>query len=412
MERNQHIVLLTPGQPSSNPRMLKEAIAFSNAGYIVTVVYCFWAHWAHHADAIIKERYPGIQWIEVGGNPYNKRWPYLYTRIRYRLYRWLCTKFSHNLFLAERAELRAFSEMNRIAVRLNPDIYVAHNLGALAVAGRAAKKQHTAFAFDAEDFHRGQSQQHALSFKRAVQIEQYWMPKASYISAASPLIAEKYQKATGTTATVVNNVFSIKFLAPRVQVAGQPIRLFWFSQTVGRERGLEDIIKALGLLPRDSFSLTLMGDATDEVKTYFQSLMHQSAGDTNALYFLEPVEPDSVFRIAQSYDIGLALEPGRDQNNQIALSNKIFSYMLAASAIIFSATPAQQQFFQLHPTIGWIYPCGDVQALAHQLLLICSNPSDLAERKRNAWQLAKEKYNWEIEQQKLLRLIESVHKDA
>ena len=49
------IAILTTGQPSTNPRMLKEYISLKKANYDVKVFYCFWQEWATKADATLFE---------------------------------------------------------------------------------------------------------------------------------------------------------------------------------------------------------------------------------------------------------------------------------------------------------------------------------------------------------------------
>src|ERR1017187_2996597 len=61
------ICLLTPGQPSTNPRLVKEADALATAGFDVTVVYAHWESWATKADAALLAT---RKWshIRVGGD--------------------------------------------------------------------------------------------------------------------------------------------------------------------------------------------------------------------------------------------------------------------------------------------------------------------------------------------------------
>ena len=87
LKQKSKVVLMALGQPSTNPRLLKEALWFSNIGYEVHVLYCFWAKWGHHSDKKIFARYPSIKWKEIGGNPYSKKLLFLYTRIRFKLFR-------------------------------------------------------------------------------------------------------------------------------------------------------------------------------------------------------------------------------------------------------------------------------------------------------------------------------------
>jgi len=46
------IVLITTGQPSCNPRVVKEADALSAAGHEVTVIYNYYIGWADENDQL------------------------------------------------------------------------------------------------------------------------------------------------------------------------------------------------------------------------------------------------------------------------------------------------------------------------------------------------------------------------
>src|SRR5215469_5721617 len=51
-----HVCLITPGHLATNPRIVKEADALSDAGYKVTVIAADFLDWAHRADAEFAER--------------------------------------------------------------------------------------------------------------------------------------------------------------------------------------------------------------------------------------------------------------------------------------------------------------------------------------------------------------------
>lgn len=407
MPGDKHIVFVTTGQPSSNPRMTKEAIALANAGYKVTVLYSFWVAWAYKQDIEIIKNNNKVNWIEVGGNPINKKRTYFYSRLCHKFYR-ILSSWLPLLVFEVRAEMRTYNAMLRIASQLNADLYVAHNLGALAVAGKAALRRQIFLGFDAEDFHRGQTHENSREYKRTKLIEDKYLPAASYITAASPLIAAAYKKLYSIEPVVINNVFSSKYLVKAVKPVIKPVKLFWFSQTVGHQRGLEDIIQALRVFPSGVFELTVLGYCSVEMKLYLQELGRQTNDDVTEIKFLDPVHPDEIFSIAATHDIGFATEPGRDENNRIALSNKLFTYLLAGNAVILSATPAQLLFYNENPDIGTVYQCGDINGLAAVLKRYIKEPELIMHQKKAALQLAAEKYNWEKEQQILLNCIRPI----
>jgi len=90
------ICIITTGQPSTNPRVVKEADALAEDGYEVIVLGAFWSKWALQYDkTILKSR----KWVfhYVGGVPDINPFKYLYTRARNRISIRLLKIFSQNL---------------------------------------------------------------------------------------------------------------------------------------------------------------------------------------------------------------------------------------------------------------------------------------------------------------------------
>jgi glycosyltransferase involved in cell wall biosynthesis len=400
------------GQLSTNPRLLKEALWFNEKGYEVHVLYCFWSKWGYSADKNIIANFPSIIWKEIGGNPFTNKIVYFFTRFRFKIFRILGSRFPSSLFWAERSVCRCFNELYKSGSAINASLYIAHNLGALPVVGKIATILKKAFVFDAEDFHRGQYKTGLLVFSQSSLIENYWMPKAALVTAASPFIAAKYKELLGIDSLVINNVFSIKN-APVIRPNSTPIvKLFWFSQTVGKGRGLEDILTALRRFPFESFSITILGDLSNEMENYLRGQILENNEIQVDLSFLNPVEPDKVFELASTFDIGLAIEPVINENSDLIFTNKLFTYMLSGNAILFTSTTAQEYFFNQHSNIGWIYPSGDIDRLELVLEQIRHNPLELRSLKQNAQELATRLYNWEIEQNKLMDHLNLINTNA
>lgn len=405
MPEPAHIVLITTGQPASNPRLVKEAQALSAAGYRVTVLYSYWAAWAQRLDRDILEQ---AAWTgrQLGGDPGQARIRYAWTRLR----RKVAAGFPRHPAALKRIFCRAYDELVSAAVREKADLYIAHNLGALPVAAEAARRNQSRYAFDAEDYHRGEQSAESLFAQQVIRLEDQYMPDAIYLSSASPLIGQAYQSHYPINRIIIiNNVFS-KNIQPPYQaqplMSGAPLKLFWFSQTTGLNRGLQEIIQAMNMLENRHVQLTLIGQTSPEVQQALVRLLRRREEAT--IRFLPPVEKALLIEEASQHHIGLALEPAFSVNNDIALSNKLFSYLLAGNAVIASETHAQRKFMEQYPQVGRSYPIGDVRALAEILKYYWEHPESLEAARRNAWQLAHDELNWETEQQKLLTLVRSV----
>lgn len=399
MARPEHIVLITTTLLSANPRLLKEAWALSGQGYRVTVVCCFTKQWAYEADREILTQAP-FKALLVGGTPHQNTLCWHFGRFR----RKVCSWFPLLPPCRRRMHAQAYDEMLAAAVCLDADLYIAHNPGALAVAARAAKKRRIPFAFDAEDFHRGESVIAGQNRNMKI-LEDRYLPDASYITAASTLITHEYARLFPEKKVVtINNVFC-RAIQPafRTQDSADVLKLFWFSQTVGRDRGIQEAIHAMNLLPELNLELTILGYCKEEIKSFF---LDQRKVDKHSLNFIDPVQPDAIFRLASGHDIGLALEPAFSKNNDIALSNKIFTYLLSGNVILASETTMQNKFMKSHPCIGRTHPIGDVKALATNLNFFYLNRQALNEARQSAWKLANQHLNWEEEQKILIRLVE------
>src|SRR5260370_1251501 len=82
----------------------------------------------------------------------------------------------------------------------------------------------------------------------AEQVERESLPQCCYVTAASPGIAGAYASKYGIpTPTSILNVFPLaeRPLRFRETRPDGPLRLYWFSQTIGPGRGLENVIRAM-----------------------------------------------------------------------------------------------------------------------------------------------------------------------
>jgi len=180
-----------------------------------------------------------------------------------------------------------------------------------------------------------------------------------------------------------------------------PLKLFWFSQTIGPNRGLDDVVNALQLLNKAEFELHLLGDQLPSTIDFITEIIN--SGINVKLH--APIPPDQIIPFANQFDIGLALENNVPYNRDICLTNKIFTYMQAGLAVIASDTIAQNDFMNKNPTIGNIYPKGNPKTMANILLRYHENKEQLVITKNESLRLGHEQYNWEIESLKFLDLI-------
>jgi len=395
---------VTPNHISTNPRLVKEASALSEAGYKVHLVFSQHVRNGYTEDLKILQRNPvwTFDYLDWSGGSLRSKSRRVFAGISNKASSFLQKKF--NWLLLEKLVLnRNYFFQLKAALRSDADFFIAHNAGALAVAADAAEKLGRGFSFDAEDFHRGQ----LLPEKEKVavtRLENHYLPKATYVSAASPLIGKEYERIYGINPIVINNVFPIIQHPPKQEdIKSSALKLFWFSQSVGLDRGLQDVFAAMKYAESLDIEFHIFGNVIPSVLNAFTTVI----ADLNfhrkpKIYFRGTLSPEELLQEASNYDVGLAIEPGFCRNNEVALSNKLFTYLLGGNAVIFSDTPAQAHFYQHHSSIGFLYKAKDYVALAGHLATYFHDKELLQTHKSNSLRLFKEKHNWDLVKKEFL----------
>ncbi|MFM8927875.1 MAG: hypothetical protein ACKOFA_06775, partial [Rhodoluna sp.] len=305
------------------------------------------------------------------------------------------------------------SSLIRAAKRHAADLYIAHYPAALTAAALAARLHGGLYAFDAEDFHLGDPPEDpAYDDQRALThaIESRWLPGAAFVTAASPGIATAYQTCYGSpTPTVVRNMFPLCQAPAEPTAAGscpQSPSIYWFSQTIGPDRGLECAVQAIGLSAARPH-LHLRGNISDH---YLFSLIDlaRKFGVEQLLHFHPPASPTQLELLAAQFDMGLVCESGITPNRRIALTNKLFSYTLAGIPALLSDIPAHQAIASEAGQAVVLYRTNDPQSLAMAIdQILVGRPDRLERLRKSAHHLGQTRWNWDTEQSALLACVEA-----
>lgn len=402
----KRIVLITTGQPSCNPRIVKEADALSRAGYDVTMLYSFFIGWAAEKDEVLLKHVPW-KYQMIGGSPITNKILYLFTRVKFKVANLLSPYLGHYFSIHERAQARCYTEMLQCAKKIKADWYIGHNLGALSIAVKAAKHNKGSAGFDFEDYYIGEHPTKALNVRNRIRyLEQKYIYALYYFSAASDLIKDAVKNDHSSFAgkiITLKNCFPIYDQPPTCNTKDskdKSLKLFWFSQTVGKNRGLELLIEAMLLLNNPNIYLKLGGKCSEEIK---QTILSNASHLKNNIHFVGIIDPAQLSTYAAQFDVGLALEPAFSENNDKALSNKIFTYLSAGNALVLSETTMQAAFNSRYQ-VGKSFAINDVKALA-KIINAYFDTDKLNTQKKHNYELAKNHLNWENESKKLLSIL-------
>ncbi|MEC9347796.1 MAG: hypothetical protein VYB54_16335 [Pseudomonadota bacterium] len=404
------VCLVTPGHLATNPRLVKEADALVAAGYRVCVIACDYIAWAREAEAEFADR----PWSVANRVRFGPLAP-LHVRIRHALVmrgaRFLFKAGLRGLAVATRAWNPVAPDLVSAALRVRADLYIAHYPAALPAAAAAAARHRTLYAFDAEDFHPGDTPDRPkFAVDKAILrvIEGGLLPGAVHVSAASPGISAAYADVYGIArpATVLN-VFP-KSHAPaaptdRGDAHARP-SVYWFSQTIGPDRGIECAVRAISI-SRVRPHLYLRGTISD---AYRESLLElaRTTGAEGHVHFFPPAAPSEMERLAAHHDAGLCGETGHSANRRIALTNKIFTFLLAGIPVLLSAIPAHSDIVADLGPAATLYDVDDADSLAAAYDAMLQDPARLEAARCHAWKLGQDRYNWDREQATLVRLVD------
>jgi glycosyltransferase involved in cell wall biosynthesis len=409
------VCLITPGQPSTNPRLVKEADALSEAGYNVSVICAHWADWADETDRVLlNSRVWGKSVRYVGGAPDARDGRYLLSRARHGFSNRLSRVAGLDKQLQSWSLCRVLPELTRAAKETVADLYIGHNLGALPPAVIAARSNNAKVGFDAEDFHSGINPTNGAAVDSSERVEREFLPHCDYLTAASPDIARAYAEKYQLPAPLsILNVFPLAHRPGEITTSNPsaPLRLYWFSQTIGRNRGLEDVVRAIGIL-RLPIELHIRGRWHPDFRQELFALARSCGVSSAQIISHEPALSDDMVRLAAEFDIGLALEPSHTLNNDLCISNKIFTYLLAGCGIIATSTRGQTQVLEQTGKAGVLYHPGDSEALAAAIRYWYEDRNELGRARLDAWYWGETKFNWDVEKRKFLDVVESTLGDV
>jgi len=392
------ITIVSNSHLASNPRLVKEAEALSEADFIVSVIFL-----QHIAQLEVFDEEITLKLNKVKFHPINFGDKDISSR--YLNYKRLWRKlWLRNNSKRELSENLFFPEFKKIIKEYNADLYIGHTLQALPIVAWAAKNNGTKFAFDAEDYHRGETCD-KIQNNFAEAIENKYLKGAEYISTASKFISDAYSEDFKFKKIITLNNF-FKYEESKLQKGknhSKPIKIVWFSQTIGLNRGLKEFIAKLVMFNSDLFELHLRGTHDEFIRE--KLLDDISAKWVNKIFFHDQCSPEQLDIWLRGFDIGLALETNIPINRDICITNKIFQYFNAGLAVIATPTTGQKWVTEQAEDACMVFTHNSD---LYKLNGWAENRENLEYAKTTAGNAAKEIFNWTIEKAKLIEVIKQI----
>lgn len=410
------ILFMAAGHLSSCPRLWKEAEALHAQGYRISVAFLQSVPQVSEFDRAFMRKRPEWEFLIFDWND-----PSLRSRaikyvsiIRCRWERFL------NQFRSE-AKQNALAMQHSVYALwtlvsdAQADLFIVHHPASLFAAAKRAAQLDVPYGYDIED---------AFAYVRDGEFidnpdrliyhtEKKYLPYAAYLSSASPMYISLYREQYHLEQDMITvlNVFE----PGRETVSGEykdrhsssALSLYWVSQTVGMNRGLQDVFRAMNVLNRRDIELHIRGRHDADIREELISILEHEALRAQ-VFFHDALPAPELKARNREHDVGLALELNASLNRSYCISNKIFEYMSAGLAVIATDTPGQRAVLEGHPESFFLYESGHISTLAGHIAFLADHPEALHQAKEGALHLSATRYNWTQEQIPLVAKIKAL----
>jgi len=295
-------------------------------------------------------------------------------------------------------------------IRERADVYHAHDANALLQAYLAARINRAALVYDAHELWSGGiARKWTARLRLAVmqRIEGILARRAQGVITVNESVAQELRRLYGISPIVLMNcqeyveVEKNDILRRELDIpADRHIVIYAGSLTAGR--GLENLIAAVPYLERAV--VVLMG--RDRLNGKLQRLSRES-GVADRVYFHPPVPSDEVTRYVASADVGVMPTLAVKLSYYYGSGNKLFHYLMAGIPAAVSDQPEKRRIVETY-NVGVVFDETDPRSIAQAINDLLADRERYEQMCRNARRAAHEELNWEVEEQKLLRMYRSL----
>ena len=293
------------------------------------------------------------------------------------------------------------------AKNFNADLTIVHSEAGLWVAQQLMKNGYRV-GVDFEDWF-SQDLLPEAQKKRPIEhicrLERLLMEQCTYKLTTSQAMATALSDYYSVAAPqVIYNSFPRKDgVEPKLHEPSKPLKLHWFSQTIGPGRGLETLFSALPML-NISAEVHLRGNYPASSQAWMEPLI---PSNWRSQVFIHPLVSNTELpkRIAD-HDIGLALETPYCKSREYTVTNKLFQYLQAGLATIASNTIGQQEILTQVPKAGTLIPYDDASALATAINQYGNDRDYLQRSKQAAYTAGQQIFYYENQVPTLLKALD------
>ncbi|HTI60951.1 glycosyltransferase [Mucilaginibacter sp.] len=392
----KHICIVTQSHLCRNPRVLKEALTLAEAKFRVTIVN------STYSAALAAEDIGLINTHDIKIEPVSALEKGGFRAFKDKLIKKIGDKMVRVFGVQTPMALGyGAGRFVNAALKPNADLYICHQETGL-YAGVKLIGKGKQVAFDFEDWYSEDLSEEAR-LERPIgllkRLEKTALQKGVFCFTTSDVMAAKLAETYDAPipATLYNTFGVDESLLTIPKRYTPPVKLFWFSQTIGPGRGLEEFIGLMSQI-ETRLELHLLGAVSESYKNELSNIQH-----THPILFHPLVSNEKLPAKIAEFDVGLALELDKPLNRDHTVTNKLFQYIVSGLPVIATNTKGQQEVIGKYGG-GVLIDMKDTDTTLPQLRELLNNPAQLLELRQQAIYAASQ-LDWENEKGKILNKI-------
>jgi glycosyltransferase involved in cell wall biosynthesis len=362
-------------------RVWKEARSLAQAGYHVALLGC-----RYDLSAVTRRVEDGIDVVEVPlGGRTGPRNPIRLARALFRLW-W---------------EI----------LRTPANTYHSHNVHPAPAAWLASRIRRSALVYDAHELYRESTYKgfvgRAMSAVSGL-VEAWMVRRSDVVITTNPSRAAELKRRHGNREVVVLANVPVRVDTVKPLDPGFPpgARVLLYQGGIYAGRAFEETIRALAHLEEFHFVILGFGKGTDiaRIRRYAED---HGVGDR--VTFLPPRPFSQLVHTAAGADVGIVPIRPNNFSDYTGDTNKLYEYLMAGLPVVTSDLPEMRRVVECgNVHVGEVFNPSAPATIAAAVRRVVADPANYQARRREARRLALEKFNWQLEEVKLLGAYRSL----
>ena len=283
------------------------------------------------------------------------------------------------------------------------EIVHCHDLDTLPLGVIISKIKNCKIIYDAHEDYVGMVEQSIPDFfsKLLEKIEIKYMKKTDSIITVNEAVVKVLKNRSDKDIEIVMNCPPLKNIPSNIKIKKENSKfVLLYIGTIGPRRFLKETIDIVS--KNKDFELRIGGNGS-----YKDIILKMSEKHKNII-FLGWVKADDIIKKSMEADALFVLDSPKTRNARVGLPNKVFEAMAIGKPIIVCKDTYAGKFVEKNKC-GIAIPY-DEEAFVKAVMELKNNKELRSEFGKNGRKQAAEKYNWEKQEEKLIKIYEKLKK--